>query len=95
MPVDCRICRDVDKIDEYHVSELTVDMFQQKYAFSDRPVVIRNATLDWPAMKVLDFSWLKDAYLSDPEILNYEDDKECWYNHYKSAHLPSLRSVFR
>jgi len=95
VPVDCKICRDVDKIDEFHVSELTVDMFQQHYAYSDRPVVIRNATLHWPAMQVLNFQWLKEAYLSDPEILEYEDEKECWYNNYKSFHLPSLRSVFR
>ena len=31
---------------------------------------------------------------SDPEILDY-DDKECWFNNYKSKHLGSLRSVFR
>ena len=31
---------------------------------------------------------------SDPKILEYED-KECWYNKYKSKHLQSLRSVFR
>ena len=31
---------------------------------------------------------------SEPEILEY-DDKECWYNNYKTKHLPSLRAVFR
>ena len=46
------MCSDVDKIDEYHVSELTVEKFQQNYAYSDRPVVIRNASLEWPAMQV-------------------------------------------
>ena len=95
VPVNCRVCSGVDKIDEYHVSELTVDKFQQMYAYSDRPVVIRNASLDWPAMQELNFGWLKKAYLSNPEILDYEDEKECWYNNYKSVHLPSLRSVFR
>ena len=89
------MCSGVDKIDEYHVSELTVDKFQQMYAYSDRPVVIRNATLDWPAMEKLNFGWLREAYLSDPEILDCEDEKEYWYNNYKSPHLPSLRSVFR
>ena len=84
------MCSGVDKIDEYHVSELTVDKFQQIYADSDRPVVIRNATLDWPAMEKLNFGWLREAYLSDPEILDYENEKECWYNNYKSPHLPPL-----
>ena len=45
-------------------------------------------------MSQLSFEWLKHAYLSDPEILDY-DDKECWFNNYKSKHLGSLRSVFR
>ena len=87
----------MDKIDEYHVSELTRDMFYQHYVSSDRPVVIRNATLNWPAMEVLDFDWLKEAYLKDPEILKYEDKEECWYYNYDSTHihLPSLSSVFK
>ena len=95
-PVNCEICMDVDKIEEYHVSELTVDMFQEKYASSDRPVVIRNATLNWPAMEVLDYDWLKKAYLKDPETLKNEDKEECWYRNYEASelHLPSLRSVF-
>ena len=45
-------------------------------------------------MTQLNFEWLRNVYLSDPEILDY-DDKECWYNNYKSKHLSSLRSVFR
>jgi len=93
-PVSCEICRDVKAIDEIHVSQLTWQKFYKNYADKNRPLVIRNATLDWPAMSELRYSWIKDAYLSDPEILNYED-KECWYNNYKSKHLNSLRSVFR
>ena len=34
-----------------------------RYADTGRPVVIRNATLDWPAMSQLSFQWLKAAYL--------------------------------
>ena len=82
-------------VDEYHVSELTVEMFQYLYAYPARPVVIRNATLHWPAMKVLDFQRLEEAYLSDPEVLDYEDKNACWYNNYKSLRLPSLHAVFR
>ena len=59
------------------------------YAYSVRPMVIRNATLDWPAMEKLNFPWLKEAYLSDPEILDYKDEKECWYSNYKSLHQQS------
>ena len=56
---------------------------------------IKNAYLRWTpfiekVMKIIKYKML----FSDPEILNYED-KECWYNNYKTKHLNSLRSVFR
>ena len=38
-------------------------MCNARYADTGRPVVIRNATLDWPAMSELTFQWLKAAYL--------------------------------
>jgi len=94
-PVDCSMCNDVRKIDEVHVSDLPWETFYSRYADTSRPVVIRNASIDWPAMKILDYQWLRDAYMSDPEILEYEDKEECWYNNYKSKHLQSLRNVFR
>ena len=89
------MCEDVRHVDEVHVSELSWDTFYRRYADTGRPVVIRNASLDWPAMEVLDFPWLRKAYLSDPDILEYEDKEECWYNNYNSKHLQSLRNVFR
>ena len=110
-PVNCDTCRHVRQIDEVHVSELSWETFYSgwvvdiiptisllhsflRYADIGRPLIIRNASLDWPIMSQLSFEWLKHAYLSDPEILDY-DDKECWFNNYKSKHLGSLRSVFR
>ena len=46
------------------------------------------------SMQELTFDWLKETYLSEPEILEYEDE-DCWYHNYRSLHLPSLNSVFR
>jgi len=93
-PVNCDTCRHVRRIDEVHVSEISWEEFYSGYADIGRPLIIRNATLHWPIMTQLTFEWLKKAYLSDPEILDY-DDKECWFNNYKSKQLGSLRSVFR
>ena len=94
VPSSCDMCRDVVSIDEVHVSDLTWQHFYEDYAETGRPLVIRNATLDWPAMSRLNFEWIREAYLSDPDSLSYEDDK-CWYNNYKSKHLHSLRALFR
>ena len=76
VPVDCDMCRSVDKIDEVHVDDLSVEEFEARYAYSSRPLVVRNASLAWAAMDVLNYQWLKNIYLSDPEILEKEGD-EC------------------
>jgi len=61
-PLPCT-CGDIDQIDEVHIDDITEDLFMDKYAYSNRPVVVRNATLDWKAMGVLDYDWLKSTYL--------------------------------
>lgn len=94
VPVDCDMCRSVDKIDEVHVDDLSVEEFEARYAYSSRPLVVRNASLAWAAMDVLNYQWLKNIYLSDPEILEKEGD-ECWFNRYKTPEFRNLRSVFR
>ncbi|XP_023337908.1 bifunctional arginine demethylase and lysyl-hydroxylase JMJD6 isoform X2 [Eurytemora carolleeae] len=94
IPVDCDICKDVHKIDEIHVSELSVQLFEERYAYSDRPLVVRNATLDWKAMDTLNYYWFKEQYLSDPEILSYKHE-DCWFNKYGTKEFRNLASVFR
>jgi len=94
IPADCNSCRDISSVDEIHINDLSIDLFYDKYAYSNRPLVVRNATLHWPAMEVLDYYWLKDAYHSDPSILEYEDES-CWFNKYKTTLFRNLASVFR
>ena len=94
IPSSCDMCRDVRTVDQVHVSHMSWQKFYQHYAETGRPLVIRNATLDWPAMTQLNYDWIRRAYLSDPDTLDYDDDK-CWFNNYKSKHLGSLRSLFR
>eukprot|EP00088_Acartia_fossae_P003714 TRINITY_DN1158_c0_g1_i1.p1 TRINITY_DN1158_c0_g1~~TRINITY_DN1158_c0_g1_i1.p1 ORF type:complete len:323 (+),score=35.70 TRINITY_DN1158_c0_g1_i1:201-1169(+) len=94
LPADCSLCSDIHEIDEVHVSDITHQDFSEKYAYSSRPLVVRNASLHWKAMKDLDYYWLKDQYLSDPEILDYTGD-ECWFNRYKTLEFRNLAAVFR
>jgi histone arginine demethylase JMJD6 len=92
--VDCSVCKDVDVIDDVSVKSLSVEHFEEKYAHSNRPLVVRNASLTWKAMNVLDYSWLRRVYLSDPQILK-EEDEDCWFNQYKTKEFRHLRSVFK
>ena len=55
--------------------------------------MVRNVTLDWEAMKVLDYSWLKAQYTKSDEILQY-DARNCFFKCYKTEEFPTLASVF-
>ena len=40
------------EIEEVHVSDLSVEMFEELYAYSHRPLVVRNASIFWDALQV-------------------------------------------
>ena len=42
----------VREIEEVHVSDLSVEMFEELYAYSHRPLVVRNASIFWDALQV-------------------------------------------
>ena len=42
----------VREIEEVHVSDLSVEMFEELYAYSHRPLVVRNASVFWDALQV-------------------------------------------
>ena len=56
-------------------------------------MIIRNVSLGWEAMKVLDFSWLKAQYTKTEDVLQYEADN-CYFKCYKTNEFPDLGSVF-
>ena len=56
-------------------------------------MIIRNVSLNWEAMKVLDFSWLKAQYTKTEDVLQYEADN-CYFKCYKTNEFPDLGSVF-
>jgi len=94
LPVDCNMCKDIRVVDQIHVDDITVQEFQDRYAYTNRPLVVRNATLNWPAMELLDYDWLKEQYTSDPAILEYQHE-DCWFNRYSTKVFRNLATVFR
>ncbi|KAK9881510.1 hypothetical protein WA026_016390 [Henosepilachna vigintioctopunctata] len=62
------------------------------YAYSSKPIVIKNAFNHWPAMKVFDFNFFKDLYYNNEEAYRSVDE-ECQFLHFKSD-FTSLRDVF-
>merc|ERR1711971_111302 len=94
VPVDCDICSNVREIEEVHVSELSVELFEERYAYTHRPLVVRNASIFWDALQVIDYNWLKGEYMKKPEEMDKTGD-ECWFNRYKTNEFRNLRSIFK
>lgn len=93
-PVQCEeVCAGVRGVEEVHVDHLTVEMFEERFAYSSRPLVVRNASIDWPLMHTLTYDWLKELYMSEPDQLMKSGD-DCWFNRYKTESVRNLRSVF-
>eukprot|EP00088_Acartia_fossae_P026165 TRINITY_DN2695_c0_g1_i2.p1 TRINITY_DN2695_c0_g1~~TRINITY_DN2695_c0_g1_i2.p1 ORF type:complete len:323 (-),score=28.54 TRINITY_DN2695_c0_g1_i2:81-1049(-) len=94
IPADCSFCSDVHEIDEFHVSEISHHNFSKRYAHTNRPLVVRNASSHWKAMTDFNYYWLKEQYTRDPETLSSQEDG-CWFNRYKTFELINLAAVFR
>lgn len=63
------------------------------YAYTSKPMVIKKAFLDWPAMKYFDFYFFKQLYESVEG--SYESvDEECQFLHFQSNFI-SIRDVFK
>jgi len=93
-PANCQDCAKVTQIEEIHVDDLTVDMFEERYAYSNQPLIVRNAALHWEAMQVMDYYWIKERYLRDPGTVDKTGD-DCWFNKYKTFEFQNLRAVFK
>jgi len=91
-PKECT-CKDVTKIDELTVDEMTEELYTKKYAFTNRPVIIRNIATNWSAMNNVDYTWLKNQYTASPDILE-EEAPNCFFRCYKTNEFKTLSDVF-
>lgn len=89
-PIDCSICYNVTKVER--VSGITVADFEEKFAYSSRPVVITDAMNDWTAVDKFSFEYLRSVYRNDSPALN-RASSECQFFPYKTK-FGSLRDVF-
>ncbi|KAJ8687199.1 hypothetical protein QAD02_022993 [Eretmocerus hayati] len=80
---DCSICQEVQKIEK--ISNIDSTLFEERYAYSGRPVVVTDATKNWTAMQAFSFAFFKELY-KDQEF-------DCQFFPYKTG-FQSLRDVF-
>ncbi|XP_033342463.2 uncharacterized protein LOC117229780 [Megalopta genalis] len=80
---DCSICRDVQQVDR--ISNVVPGTFEERYAYSGRPVVVTDATTNWTAPGIFSFAFFKSLY--DGENAN------CQFFPYKTG-FKGLQDVF-
>ena len=62
-----------------------MDIFLNKYAYSGRPLLIKNAARNWKAMETFNFEFFKDLYAGLPNTpvlynrVGVYDSKDCQF----------------
>lgn len=86
---DCSICENVTEV--LSLQNISRENFA-KFAYTSRPLVIRNAAAHWPAMKVFNFEFFKELFENIEG--SYESvEEECQFLTFKTEFL-SLKDVF-
>ena len=75
-PIDCQMCHNITQIDVVHEQDMNEDLFMERYAYSGRPLLVKNATNEWSAMDTFDFEFFRDLFedLNSPVLDNEEED---------------------
>ena len=89
-PVNCSICRNVHGVEK--LSNLTKEEFFKNYAYTSRPVVIKDGTKDWSAQKVFSFDYFKGVYGPNSPALEALESN-CQFFPY-NTNFKTLKEVF-
>ena len=76
-------------IDTISAIDMTPDLFFQKYAFTNRPVVIKNAAKNWKALQTFNYEFLKSLYES------VDDLNGCGFHQSPDTEFGSMQEVIR
>lgn len=93
-PVDCEFCRDIKGFDR--VQKLSQDEFVKKYAYSGRPVIVTDATVNWTAANHFSFDFFRKLYKKNSPVFGEggSTERECQFFPYKTT-FGGLYDVFR
>jgi len=72
---------------------MTRELFLEKYAYTGTPVLIKDATTNWTAMHLYNFTYFKNLYTTNKDGLRSVEE-DCQFFPYNTEFF-SLREVFR
>ncbi|CAF1471903.1 unnamed protein product [Rotaria magnacalcarata] len=91
-PTSCGICRNVDHIER--ISNISREEFEEKYAYTNHPVIITDAMKDWLATEKFNFKFFKRLYRTNSSALRAVEE-HCQFFPYKNKHeFETLGDVF-
>ena len=64
---DCDVCRNMNG--SLEIKNISTLEFMRKHAFSSRPLLMKGAALDWPAVELFTFEYFRQLYTQNPESL--------------------------
>lgn len=92
-PHSCDLCRNLEEIERR--SNITREEFEEKYAYTNRPVIITDAMKNWLALEKFDFEFFQLLYRSNSSALRAVEE-HCQFFAYKNAdEFESLADVFQ
>jgi hypothetical protein len=91
-PTSCDICRQIDHIER--ISNITREEFEEKYAYTNHPVIVTDAMNNWLALEKFNFKFFKRLYRTNSSAL-LAVEEHCQFFPYKNKHeFETLGDVF-
>ena len=91
-PTSCQICHEIDDIER--ISNITREEFEEKYAYTNHPVIVTDAMNDWLALEKFDFKFFRRLYRTNSSALLAVEEK-CQFFPYKNRdEFQTLEDVF-
>ena len=78
---DCRFCEGLTEVPK--LSNLSIEDFVYKYAYSGKPIMVSDATDQWPARKQFTYQFFKKLYVANLDSLD-RDAEEGQFFSYRS-----------
>eukprot|EP00118_Oscarella_pearsei_P005349 m.24540 g.24540 ORF g.24540 m.24540 type:complete len:331 (+) comp28638_c0_seq3:15-1007(+) len=88
--VNCDVCRNITAIEA--VYNITQEEFMSRFAYTSRPVLIKNATTGWTAHKTFSFDFFKELYPPESPVLE-NTERDCQFFPYRTS-FENLGQVF-
>jgi hypothetical protein len=92
-PTSCDICRQINQIQRR--SNITREEFEEKYAYTNHPVIITDAMNDWLALEKFNFKFFQRLYRTNSSALRAVEE-HCQFFPYKNKdEFETLGDVFQ